>query len=36
MTSSMFFFQYAIKVTLNQKNIVEDLQRISKIKPFSN
>ena len=29
-------FQYAITVALNHKNIVKDLQRISKIKAFIN
>ena len=29
-------FQYAITVALNHKNIIKDLQRISKIKPFIN
>ena len=29
-------FQYALTVTLNYQNIKEDLQRISKIKPFIN
>ena len=28
------YFQYAITIALDHKNIVEDPQRISKIKPF--
>ena len=27
-------FQYAIRIALNHKKIVKDLQRISKFKPF--